>query len=117
MESERGKREFRDYAPLLRQAISIGRRVLDPVSELSACWYQDSVSGAYDIQALSLHPLQDRVPLSMLLSALNRTFVSIVNALGVDLNKIVHRPYLSAPLQFVCGNHSPFHSALLLSPL
>ncbi len=103
MESERGKKEFRDYPPLLRQAISVGRRVLDPLAELSALWYQDSVQHTYDIQALSLHPLQDRVPLSMLLRALSRTFMEVINAVGVDINRIVHRPFLAAPLQFVCG--------------
>ena len=55
-QSQRGIAEFPEYPPLLRQAISLGRRLLDPVTEFAnSC---DDLNGNL---VLRLHELQDMV--------------------------------------------------------
>lgn len=45
--------DFRDYPPLLRQAVSIARKIQDPLVE-----YAQVCSTDEDILCLKLHPLQ-----------------------------------------------------------
>lgn len=47
--------DFRDYPPLLRQAVSIARKIQDPLME-----YAQVCSSDEDILCLKLHPLQVR---------------------------------------------------------
>lgn len=47
--------DFRDYPPLLRQAVSIARKIQDPLME-----YAQVCSTDEDILCLKLHPLQVR---------------------------------------------------------
>lgn len=47
--------DFRDYPPLLRQAVSIARKIQDPLME-----YAQVCSTDDDILCLKLHPLQVR---------------------------------------------------------
>lgn len=47
--------DFRDYPPLLRQAVSIARKIQDPLIE-----YAQVCSTDDDILCLKLHPLQVR---------------------------------------------------------
>lgn len=47
--------DFRDYPPLLRQAVSIARKIQDPLVE-----YAQVCSTDDDILCLKLHPLQVR---------------------------------------------------------
>lgn len=47
--------DFRDYPPLLRQAVSIARKIQDPLVE-----YAQVCSSDDDILCLKLHPLQVR---------------------------------------------------------
>lgn len=47
--------DFRDYPPLLRQAVSIARKIQDPLIE-----YSQVCSSDEDILCLKLHPLQVR---------------------------------------------------------
>ena len=47
--------EFRDYPALLRQAISVARRLQDPLLEFSRLCNQDD-----DLLCLKLHPQQVR---------------------------------------------------------
>lgn len=47
--------DFRDYPPLLRQAVSIARKIQDPLVE-----YAQVCSTDEDILCLKLHPLQVR---------------------------------------------------------
>lgn len=45
--------DFRDYPPLLRQAVSVARKIQDPLME-----YAQVCSTDEDILCLKLHPLQ-----------------------------------------------------------
>lgn len=128
MHSGRAAREFKDYPLNLRQAISIGRRTLHPIAEIAACWYKpasdrnagdldmgadDALANANDILSMQLHPLQKMVPQALLLAALEKTLVQVVNEVGVELNDIVNRPHLQAQLSFVAGLGEHKASALL----
>lgn len=45
--------EFRDYPPVLRQAVSLARRIQDPLIEFAQVCSSDE-----DILCLKFHPLQ-----------------------------------------------------------
>lgn len=52
--------DFRDYPPLLRQAVSIARKIQDPLME-----YAQVCSTDDDILCLKLHPLQVRLEMGI----------------------------------------------------
>lgn len=107
-ESKRAIAEFPSFPPLLRQAISLGRRLLDPLIEFSQLCTPDE-----EILCLKYHPLQQYLPTEELLEALYLEFVNRVNEVGVDLNRCILFPHVSLIVQFVCGL-GPRKSASLL---
>ena len=107
-ESKRAIAEFPSFPPLLRQAISLGRRLLDPLIEFSQLCTPDE-----EILCLKYHPLQQYLPNEELLEALYLEFVNRVNEVGVDLNRCILFPHVSLMVQFVCGL-GPRKSASLL---
>ena len=96
--SNKGVSEFRDYPELLRQAISLGRRMQDPLVEFSQLCTADE-----EILCLKYHSLQDQLPKDELLDNLYLEFVNRVNEVGVDVNKAVQQAYCGNLVQFVCG--------------
>lgn len=96
--SKKGIAEFRDYPILLRQAISLARRMQDPLIEFSQLCTVDE-----EILCLRYHPLQDELHKEDLIENIYLEFVNRVNEVGVDVNKAVQQPYTSNLLQFVCG--------------
>lgn len=96
--SKKGEADFLDYPPLLRQAISIGRRVQDPLIEFSQLCNPDD-----ELLNIKFHSLQDQLNSSELLNALYTEFVNRTNEVGVDLNRAVAYPYTQNLVQFVCG--------------
>lgn len=52
--------DFRDYPPLLRQAVSVARKIQDPLME-----YAQVCSTDEDILCLKLHPLQVSLEIGM----------------------------------------------------
>ena len=133
MNSARSEVEFKTYDKWMRLAVSLGRRVLDPIAELCSTWssplanQQGGLLGALglvgreteglkraavqasanplanDLLALNLHPLQRQVPVQQLLRALERSLVRVVNRVGVDINRLTTRPWLTGVVQFICG--------------
>ena len=130
--SARGEVELKEHDRHLRLAVGLGRRVLDPISELCATWstpmhhaggllgslgligreaeglrraaVQASANPlANDILAMHLHSLQGSVPVSQLLRALERSVLKVVNKVGVDINRLTTRPWLTGTMQFVSG--------------
>ncbi|XP_069471429.1 transcription elongation factor SPT6 [Ambystoma mexicanum] len=98
MNSKKSETEFRDYPPILRQAVSIARRIQDPLVEFSA------VCGAEeDIMCLKLHPLQEHVTKEELLDSLYCEFINRVSEVGVDVNRAIAHPYSQTLIQYVCG--------------
>ncbi|XP_023242655.1 transcription elongation factor SPT6-like [Centruroides sculpturatus] len=98
MNSKKGEMDFRDYPPLLRQAISLARRLQDPLIEFSQLCSPDE-----EIICLKYHQLQEHIPREDLLNALYLEFVNRTNEVGVDINQAIAHPHTSHLVQFVCG--------------
>ena len=74
--SEVARREFPDYDVTVRGAVSIGRRLMDPLSELVKI----------DPKSIGVGQYQHDVNQTMLQESLNDVVVSCVNSVGVELN-------------------------------
>ncbi len=74
--SEVAREEFPDHDVTVRGAVSIGRRLMDPLAELVKI----------DPKSIGVGQYQHDVDQSKLQSALDDTVVSCVNAVGVELN-------------------------------
>ncbi|KAL1451081.1 hypothetical protein WDU94_003375 [Cyamophila willieti] len=96
--SLKGESDFKEYPVLLRQAVSLARRLQDPLMEFSQLCTSDD-----EIMCLRYHPLQDNVSKEELLDVITLEFVNRTNEVGVDLNEIVQNPYTSNLVQFICG--------------
>ncbi|CAH3024911.1 unnamed protein product [Porites evermanni] len=96
--SPRSENEFLEYPSLLRHAVSLGRRIQDPLSEFAALCVEED-----ELLCLRLHPFQDHVPKERLIKCLHEEFVTVVNEVGVDPNRLLEHPHTVALLQFVCG--------------
>lgn len=82
------RKEFPDYDVTVRGAVSIGRRLMDPLAELVKI----------DPKSVGVGQYQHEVNQTLLKEALDDVVVSAVNAVGVDLNTA--SPYL---LSYVSG--------------
>nr|KAG5690166.1 hypothetical protein BaRGS_013623 [Batillaria attramentaria] len=96
--SNKSQTEFREYPPTLRHAVSIARRLQDPLIEFAQLCNPDE-----DIMCLKYHTMQDQVSKEELLNSLYLEFVNRVNEVGVDINRCIAFPHTSSLLQFVCG--------------
>lgn len=96
--SKGAEAEFKDYPEVLRQAISVGRRLQDPLVELSQLMNEEE-----DMLCLRLHPMQDHLPKEALWEAILMEFVNRVNEVGVDVNRCLALPNTANLLQFVSG--------------
>ena len=75
--SEAAREEFPDHDITVRGAVSIGRRLMDPLSELVKI----------DPKSIGVGQYQHDVDQNALKKALDDTVVSCVNGVGVDLNQ------------------------------
>jgi len=96
--SKKGLAEYVGYPPLLVEAISLARRVQDPLLEFSQLCNEDD-----EILNVRYHPLQDLLAPPLLLSGLHQEFVNRTNEVGVDLNLAVANPYRQNLVQFLGG--------------
>lgn len=96
--SKKGEADFREYPPLLRQAVSIARRLRDPLVEFSQLCSADE-----EILCLRYHTLQDQVAKEDLLEAINMEFINRTNEVGVDVNLAVQNPLTINLVQYICG--------------
>jgi len=103
MHSERSEMELKGSSPLARCAVSLGRRLLNPLAEFCYAFYVSPNTGKLDLLSLTLHPLQSLVPNDMMLQELGRLLLETVNKVGVELNSVVSRPFLAPQLNFVAG--------------
>ncbi|MVZ66920.1 S1 RNA-binding domain-containing protein [Sphingobacterium sp. DK4209] len=74
--SETAREEFPDHDVTVRGAVSIGRRLMDPLAELVKI----------DPKSIGVGQYQHDVDQNKLQSALDDTVISCVNAVGVELN-------------------------------
>lgn len=86
--SETGREEFPDHDVTVRGAVSIGRRLMDPLAELVKI----------DPKSLGVGQYQHDVDQTLLKEKLDNTVESCVNSVGVNLNTA--SPYL---LSYVSG--------------
>ncbi|KAL3272900.1 hypothetical protein HHI36_014360 [Cryptolaemus montrouzieri] len=96
--SNKGMGDFRDYPELLRQAISLARKMQDPLVE-----YSQLCNGDEEILSLRFHPMQEQIDKEELLEALNLEFVNRTNEVGVNVNMAVQYIHKSNLVQFICG--------------
>jgi transcription elongation factor SPT6 len=96
--SRRAIEEFPSFPPGLRHAISIGRRLLDPLMEFAGLCNEDR-----ELLSLKLHRHMNAMDEDYLLQHLERCFVTVVNSVGVDINRILAHKWMLPILQFVCG--------------
>lgn len=111
MNSHKAQDDFPDYPILLRQAISVARRLQDPLLEFCQMCTPDD-----DVLCLKYHPSQDLVTKEELWAALQIEFINRVNEVGVDVNRCLEHPHTASVLQFVCGL-GPRKAAYLLKVL
>jgi transcription elongation factor SPT6 len=109
--SERGNQDFREYPNILKQAVSIARRMQDPLIEFSQLTGPEN-----EITSLRYHPMQDCLTEEELLEGLTTEFINRTNEVGVDINECVAHPYMSYLVQFV-GGLGPRKGAWLLKTL
>lgn len=74
--SDVAREEFPDYDITVRGAVSIGRRLMDPLAELVKC----------DPKSIGVGQYQHDVDQTMLRQALDETVMSCVNSVGVEVN-------------------------------
>lgn len=96
--SNKGISDFREYPELLRQAISLARRMQDPLIEFSQLCTADE-----ELLSLRYHTLQEQILKEDLLENLYLEFVNRTNEVGVDINLAVQYPHKSNLVQFICG--------------
>ncbi|KAJ1492575.1 SH2 domain-containing protein [Baffinella frigidus] len=98
--SPRAPTEFPRYPPLRLQAVSLARRLQDPLREMAGM----CAGRSDDVLSLHLHPLQDMLDRTERLKFLHRAFVNVVNENGVDINLAADRQNIySHTVQFVAG--------------
>lgn len=93
--SQRGKEEYPGLSTLGRYCLALARYVQDPTQEFAAL--------GEDITAINFDPHQRLLPKERLRTYLDRALVTIVNAVGVDINKAVQNSYYQHMLQYVAG--------------
>ncbi|CAH1116319.1 unnamed protein product [Phaedon cochleariae] len=96
--SNKGQTDYRDYPELLRQAVSLARKMQDPLVE-----YSQLCNGDEEILSLRFHPLQGQLSKEELLEAVCLEFVNRTNEVGVDINLAVQQAHKSNLVQFICG--------------
>ncbi|XP_055370819.1 transcription elongation factor SPT6 isoform X2 [Condylostylus longicornis] len=96
--SKKGESDFREYPSVLKQAISIARRMQDPLVEFSQLCTADE-----EIMCLRYHPMQDHVNSDELLENLYLEFINRTNEVGVDINVAVQNSLTVNLVQFICG--------------
>lgn len=108
--SKKGISDFPEYQEVLRQAISIARKMQDPLIE-----YSQLCNPEKDILSLRLHPLQDQLDKDELLEVLYLEFINHTNEVGLDINLLVEDSRAQYLVQFLCGFGSCKSAALIKS--
>lgn len=96
--SNKGTNDFREYPFVLRQAISLARRMQDPLVEFSQLCNADE-----EILCLRYHMLQEQLSKEELLESLYLEFINRTNEVGVDINLTVQNSITMNLVQFICG--------------
>jgi transcription elongation factor SPT6 len=98
--SSRSKRMLPNFNTHLRQAVSLGRYVQNPLAEILGLWADPNEQS---ILQLKFHPLQKVVPDKQLLQRLECVAIEISCLCGAEVNRMVAHPHLRPPLSFISG--------------
>ncbi|OAF72048.1 Transcription elongation factor SPT6 [Intoshia linei] len=93
-----GKKELSNMHILERQAVSMCRKLLDPLTEISRLFNKDN-----DILNVNYSKKRFSGDKKELMDAYNIIFTNRVNEVGVDLNDIIENVHKDCVLQFVSG--------------
>lgn len=96
--SNKGTADFREYPNLLRQAVSLARKMQDPLVEYSQLCTPDE-----EILCLRYHSFQEQLAKEELLEHLYMEFINRTNEVGIDVNLAVQNPMTVNLVQFICG--------------
>uniref|UniRef100_A0A1B0BJV8 Transcription elongation factor SPT6 n=1 Tax=Glossina palpalis gambiensis TaxID=67801 RepID=A0A1B0BJV8_9MUSC len=96
--SQKGSSDFKEYPTLLKQAVSLARKIQDPLVEFSQLCGADE-----EVLCLRYHPLQDQISKDELLEYLYIEFINQTNEVGVDINMAIQNAHTLNLVQFVCG--------------
>ncbi|XP_017064106.1 transcription elongation factor SPT6 [Drosophila eugracilis] len=96
--SKKGESDFKEYPALLKQAVSLARKMQDPLVEYSQLCDADD-----EILCLRYHSLQERVPREQLLEQLSLQFINRTSEVGLDINLMVQNSRTVNLLQYTCG--------------
>lgn len=96
--SKKGASEFKEYPDLLKQAVSIARKMQDPLVE-----YSQLCSADEEILCLRYHTLQEQLAKEDMLEHLYIEFINRTNEVGLDINLTVQNSYTQNLVQFICG--------------
>uniref|UniRef100_T1GUP5 Transcription elongation factor SPT6 n=1 Tax=Megaselia scalaris TaxID=36166 RepID=T1GUP5_MEGSC len=96
--SNKAAHDFREYPPTLKEAVSLARRIQDPLIEYSQLCNADE-----EILCLRYHSLQEQLPKEELLNALYLEFINRTNEVGVDINLAVQNSLTVNLVQFICA--------------
>ena len=103
--SVRGKKEFPDYAVILKCAISAARYAKDPLAEFTYTWSVASDAGTFGTEMLflNMHRMQQLLPKALLLRQYERVLCGAVADVGTDLNASCSFDHLRGLLVFTPG--------------
>ncbi|TDH65720.1 hypothetical protein CCR75_000678 [Bremia lactucae] len=104
--SKRADQEFPEESEFVRAAVSLGRYLQNPASELCAMWENialDDPNRGRELLFLNVHIMQHSLVKDVLLREYDRVFVQMVNKYGVDINLLANHKHTSYQLQFICG--------------
>lgn len=92
------QREFPGVSEIEKRAVFVARYFNDPLTALATLFNSNN-----DITCYKYHELQDMLSTDYLVSVIEQAFVTMVNAVGVDINRIVEVKNLQSVLRFVSG--------------
>jgi len=93
--TDRAASEFPGLDTAGRYCVGLARYTQSPLNEFAAL--------GPDLTSITVHPHQRLLDPDQLRFYLERALVSVVNDVGVDLNRAVREPYYRSLLQFVSG--------------
>ncbi|KAL0479204.1 hypothetical protein AKO1_008042 [Acrasis kona] len=97
--SSKAKREFPNQSLMVKRAVSIGRFLNDPLTEIAGLFNDVD----QDILMYKFHPLQDMLSKELLMQFLEKAFVRVVNKVGLDINRVTQHKHLQSTARFVSG--------------
>lgn len=89
--------EFPTYTENVRRAVSLGRQLLDPL--LQVC----TLNNSEDLLRYAFHPNAHLADQEVLLKKLQRCFINVTNAAGVDINNVIKYKWMHPILYSLCG--------------